>query len=308
VGNDKKEAPIWARVDGEWRALFGGYAVAGVSVEWHDFVSPDPLAWSETFHPGSLELCLNLEGRGRIRHGRDAEIVLQPRMMAQYAVSGPRLSAERTAGERHRFLTVEMSRDWLSTALQGHEETLNAETRRFLEGKTSGRQSKEAPLPQRLRPIIDEVVHTPMGGAGSALWFQAKILEIVAHALTEPVGELFCQRHKRQALERVEQVKALLAADLEHPPTLTQLGRAVGCSPFYLSRIFSETTGTTISRHLRTVRLERAAALLRSGECNVTEAALTVGYSSLSHFSKAFAEQYGECPCVFPLRPAPIRT
>lgn len=154
----------------------------------------------------------------------------------------------------------------------------------------------------RVRVMVEEMLRPPLSGAGVTLWFHAKVLEIAAHTLTEPDPELFCQRHKRVAMERVEQVKELLALDLEHPPTLAELGRKVGCSPFYLSRIFSENTGLTISRYLRNIRLERASELLRTGKCNVTEAAMTVGYSSLSHFSKAFAEKYGACPCVFPLK------
>jgi AraC-like DNA-binding protein len=47
------------------------------------------------------------------------------------------------------------------------------------------------------------------------------------------------------------------------------------------------------------VRLERAAHLLRSGRCNVTEAAMAVGYTSLSHFSKAFWETFGCCPGLY---------
>ncbi|MBE7499485.1 MAG: helix-turn-helix domain-containing protein [Verrucomicrobiales bacterium] len=34
------------------------------------------------------------------------------------------------------------------------------------------------------------------------------------------------------------------------------------------------------------------AELIRTGRCNVTEAALEVGYNSLSHFSAAFREQF----------------
>ena len=49
-------------------------------------------------------------------------------------------------------------------------------------------------------------------------------------------------------------------------------------------------------------RLERAAELLRSGKFNVTETALEVGYSSLSHFSHAFHETYGCCPGLYPLK------
>jgi AraC-like DNA-binding protein len=153
---------------------------------------------------------------------------------------------------------------------------------------------------------VAEALHTPaVAGPGRTFWFRAKILEILSHALTEPAPEMFCQRHHRLARERVERVKALLLDDLESPPSLAQLGRQVGCSSFYLSRIFSETTGQTISRFLRAARLERAAELLGSGQCNVTEAAMAVGYSSLSHFSKAFAERFGQCPCVFPLKKLP---
>jgi AraC-like DNA-binding protein len=36
---------------------------------------------------------------------------------------------------------------------------------------------------------------------------------------------------------------------------------------------------------------------------NVTEAALEVGYSSLSHFSSAFREVIGCCPGLYPMAP-----
>ena len=76
----------------------------------------------------------------------------------------------------------------------------------------------------------------------------------------------------------------------------------VGCSPFYLSRLFSQEAGMTIQQYVRQVRMERAAELLRTGQCNVTEAALEVGYNSLSHFSTAFHETFGCCPGLYPLK------
>ena len=48
--------------------------------------------------------------------------------------------------------------------------------------------------------------------------------------------------------------------------------------------------------------MERAAELLKSGKYNVTEAALEVGYSSLSHFSQAFCQTMGCCPALYPLK------
>jgi AraC-like DNA-binding protein len=82
---------------------------------------------------------------------------------------------------------------------------------------------------------------------------------------------------------------------------LLELGRRVGCSPFYLSRTFSQELGVTIPQYLRQLRMERAAELLRSGKFNVTEAALEVGYSSMSHFSQAFCQTMGCCPNLYPL-------
>lgn len=53
---------------------------------------------------------------------------------------------------------------------------------------------------------------------------------------------------------------------------------------------------------LRKLRTERAAELLQSGRYNVTEAALKVGYSSLSHFSQTFCQTMGCCPALYPLQ------
>lgn len=86
------------------------------------------------------------------------------------------------------------------------------------------------------------------------------------------------------------------------PLTLEELGQRVGCSPFYLSRTFTEQMGMTLTQFLRQVRLERAAELLRSGKFNVTQAALEVGYSSVGHFSTAFHETFGCCPGLYPLQ------
>ena len=98
----------------------------------------------------------------------------------------------------------------------------------------------------------------------------------------------------------IARVKELLARDLANPPTLEMIGQEVGCSPVYLSRIFSREVGLTIPQYLRNLRMERAAELLRTGRYNVTEAATEVGYSSLSHFSKAFCETIGCCPVLYP--------
>jgi AraC-like DNA-binding protein len=153
--------------------------------------------------------------------------------------------------------------------------------------------------------LIQSLRNPPVHAAAQPLWFESKALELAASFFFVPdsAGELFCHRQKRLAWDRCEQVIAILRGDLCHPPTLEDLGKRVGCSHFYLSRTFSKEMGITIAQYLRKLRMEKAAELLKSGRFNVTQAALEVGYSSLSHFSQVFHETYGCCPGLYTIAP-----
>ena len=165
--------------------------------------------------------------------------------------------------------------------------------------------------------IVRALEEPPIPGTSPAgrVWYESKILELLSLLIFAPEtakskDELFCDRQKRLNRERIEQVCALLERDLANPPSLEMLATEVGCGAFHLSRTFSQHTGRTVPQYLRQLRLERAAQLLREGRYNVTEAAIEVGYSSLSHFSKAFWEAYGCCPGLYgdpKLRPPPRR-
>ncbi len=152
--------------------------------------------------------------------------------------------------------------------------------------------------------LISQVQAPPVPQGARALWYQSKVLQLIIDFLFDRQGddELFCDRQKRIDRERVDRVISLLHRCLAEPPSLGEIGKAVGCSPFYLSRTFSRAVGMTIPQYLRRVRMEKAAELLASGKYNVTEAAMEVGYSSLSHFSQAFCQTIGCCPALYPLK------
>lgn len=292
------EQHVWKGMEGTWKRVFGNYAQEGISVEWHDFHAEKSINWAKSFHPGSLEVCINLEGEAVFGRGKDKQFCLQGPTIAYYAAQEV---AKRAAGNRHCFLTIEMSPIWLGSTLGKNAASCAREIRQFLADNPSP-LPRFIPLNAWVRRAAEEMINPPLAKALQHIWYTAKILEISSHIFTDHPDELFCDRQKRVARERVEYVKKILKRDLENPPALSEIAREVGCSAYYLSRIFSEHTGMTMTRYLRTTRLERAAELLRTGKYNVTEAAMIVGYSSLSHFSKAFAEQFGECPCLFPFR------
>jgi len=283
---------------GSWgRELFGRLEDDGVHVQWHDFSTSHAMDWEKNIHSKSLEICINFDGRSVFSKGRGRTMVTGPKSVACFAHGT--WKSRRLAENRHRFLTIEMSRSWISRAFGVFHARCPAGMRRLLEGKGF---SEARPLTPWIRRAAEEMLCPPV--SLHAVWYPAKIMEISAHLFS--ATELFCERQKRVAKERVERVKQILERDFENPPGLVGMAREVGCSQFHLSRVFSEETGTTISRYLRTIRLEKAAEFLRTGNFNVTEAAMRVGYSSLSHFSKAFAEHFGHCPCVFPWSPEKV--
>lgn len=105
----------------------------------------------------------------------------------------------------------------------------------------------------------------------------------------------------RSATEQIETAAAYLAKHLEQPPSVAELAREVGLSETTLKRGFHQVYGTTVFGYLRTRRMERAKALLESGEATVLEASTLVGYSNPSNFAAAFRQQFGLNPKEFQL-------
>lgn len=184
---------------------------------------------------------------------------------------------------------------------------LDGELRALIDAKGAAAVVHREPVAWSVPAWVAECRQPPVVPAARPIWFDGKIREFVALSCFDERsagGEFFCTRQKQLARTRVQRVKQHLAGHLDETLDLNALARLVGCSAPYLSRSFSESTGTTISHYLRRLRIERAATLLASGRFNVSEAAVEVGYQSLSHFSKAFLKEKGCLPSKFDCRAA----
>ena len=291
----------WREIETGWRQLYGDFEKLGLSIEWHDFRADRSVDWGSSFRPGSVEFCLNMQGRGAV--GSGAQIDYLPGNAGYYAITDEPLPASRQRRDHHQFVTLEFSRSHLQEQLADCAGDLDPQMRAAIfPEKERTIISAPRPMTAAQHDVATSLSQPPVAKAAQSLWYRSKAIELMAHFLFEPKDpEFFCMRQKRVARDRVARTKELLARDLAQPPTLEMLGREVGCSPFHLSRIFSREVGLTIPQFLRKLRMERAAELLRKGHHNVTEAATEVGYASLSHFSKAFCETIGCCPVLYPM-------
>ena len=70
-------------------------------------------------------------------------------------------------------------------------------------------------------------------------------------------------------------------------------------SRMQLNRKLNALTGQSTHAVVREFRLQRAVQLLRKGADNVAGIAYEVGFSSLSHFARAFHERFGVVPSEY---------
>jgi AraC-like DNA-binding protein len=58
-------------------------------------------------------------------------------------------------------------------------------------------------------------------------------------------------------------------------------------------------TGLSVQEFIKSFRLKKAAAFLRSGEQRISDVAYQTGFSDPQHFSKSFKNQFGISPSQY---------
>lgn len=133
-----------------------------------------------------------------------------------------------------------------------------------------------------------------------ALYIEETMLCVLQHILDDASRVLRRQRRHgaRQPSHHEEITRAvqqLLAARFQERLTLEDIAAEINYSPYHLARIFRQQTGQTIHVYLNQIRLRTALNNLQSGT-DLTQLALTLGFSSHSHFTQAFRKAFGTTP------------
>jgi AraC-like DNA-binding protein/DNA gyrase inhibitor GyrI len=101
-------------------------------------------------------------------------------------------------------------------------------------------------------------------------------------------------RRNQHYHDRVNRVLDYITEHLDGELSLTRLSAIGGFSPFHFHRIFQGVTGETLNSHVRRVRLERAALVMKtSPRKRITDVALETGFAGTAEFSRAFKNHFG---------------
>ena len=97
----------------------------------------------------------------------------------------------------------------------------------------------------------------------------------------------------------LEKVRAFIDEHFTDKITLDELSEQFFINKYYLTRIFKETYGSTISHYVLTKRITRAKQLIRFSGMTMDEIAETVGMNDANYFSRAFRKVEGISPTEY---------
>ncbi len=97
----------------------------------------------------------------------------------------------------------------------------------------------------------------------------------------------------------VEQCKDYIGRHLHTSYSIKELAEYLGISNAYLSRLFSQVTGTTLHQYILDTRLSAAANLLRVAPSSIGEISEYLCFCSPSYFGNCFQKKYGMSPLQY---------
>jgi AraC-like DNA-binding protein len=236
-----------------------------------------------------VEICLDLPARCR----QDSRYTLFGSGIAPQSVE------EVDASEGGVNLSISFEPDLLKTLYANAAGELPPELQLLIRPNEWQLCLRDRKLTSQMQTIIQQIVNCPYQGLTKQMYLQAKVFELLAlqiELLQFDQGVWLNHRLTRLTIDRIYQARAILLANLEHPPLVLELAQQVGVSDRTLRRGFRQIFGTTVVGYLTNQRLERAEQLLRGRDRTVAEVASLVGYVRSSYFAAAFKRKFGITP------------
>ena len=144
---------------------------------------------------------------------------------------------------------------------------------------------------------LNRLVAGPASGAPVRMFYQGIALDLLAdqiaraNAVTPAVNPMSPDER-----DRVAHARDLLTRDLTSPPCIRQLARETGLNMNKLQQGFRRFYGLSVFQYLQSFRVKEANRLFHETDMNVSQAAFAVGYTNVSHFSRAYKKHFNILP------------
>ncbi|WP_026690989.1 AraC family transcriptional regulator [Alteribacter aurantiacus] len=207
------------------------------------------------------------------------------------------------------FLTPKEQREWVDMLAQ-------KDTKKVKDWLYRHFLSYESPFPEpqlvrtRLTSILAQVrryMRTYQLDRGEDETAYQKLYEAILHGptISTIVQDLYLfihstVTHEPGSMDAVERGIVYITSQLEDPTlTLFKVGQAIGQSPGYFSEQLKKREGQSFRSYLISVRLKKAASLLKNSTLSIKEIAHTCGFMTSNYFTRVFKNHYGMTPRTY---------
>ncbi|MEM6395853.1 MAG: AraC family transcriptional regulator [Bacteroidota bacterium] len=158
-------------------------------------------------------------------------------------------------------------------------------------------------------PIVNaltEIDQQEDRGMVNSTFAASKIYEILYLQLevykSYAIGSKTASVKPEKGLTNVRNAEEILSSRLHNPPTIPELAKMVGINQQTLKKGFKQIYGSTINKYVNKKRLDQAAILVKTGDLQLKQIALEVGYNNPAYFSRRFKERFGVSPRIYQQR------
>ncbi len=158
-------------------------------------------------------------------------------------------------------------------------------------------------LQPRIAELLNAITQCCFQGLTKYLFIEAKMLEIFALQIDQLNSENAQKEEWSSAdKERLKAVHDYISSNYLEPLTLGNICYRFGLNEFKLKKGYKHFFGSTVFGHIQKLRMEAAQQLLITGQMNVSEVSLHIGYNNISSFSEAYKKFFGYLPGKISLR------
>lgn len=156
-----------------------------------------------------------------------------------------------------------------------------------------------APVSPAMAVVLSQVINCNLHPSVRQLYLKGKVYELLGLYLNKPESadtEQCPFLVDEDNVRRIKKAKDIIIARMTDPPGLQELSEEIGLNLKKLKEGFKQLYGDSVYSFLFDYKMSVARKMLESGEHNVNEVGLKVGYSTASHFIAAFKKKYGTTP------------
>ena len=140
--------------------------------------------------------------------------------------------------------------------------------------------------------LLNDILNCSLVGELANIYKQGKIFELLSleiSKLQKNEDDIFLDDYDRSAILKA---KEILLNNLQNPPSIVTLAKMVHLSEVKLKRGFKQIYKTSPYQLLVSHKMNLAKNMLESGEYNINEIALQVGYKFANNFTNAFYKEF----------------